>query len=235
MNLFLEQWVPFDFSNNALPPDRQQQPDYASKRFSDWTRAPRNWLSYSPSLTDYQSPGNLERSIFRSLSIDARGGSITEDDIEEAFISADQGEVPVLSVTNHDNRDMVPEIEFIWSLVKKIHSKFPDVRIKHMTAQEAALAHKHNKRAQPWELNVKLNGNELLVQSERPIFGAQPFLAFATHTNDYFHDNFACVSEDKWVYVFDDFTIPLEALRKIGVATHDQFGNKASRIIETRS
>jgi hypothetical protein len=224
MNLFLEQWIPFDFSNHSFA-SGSTQPDYKSGRFSNWSYARRDWCAYHPSIRDYQQEGELHRAMFRSLSIDARGGSIGEEDIELAFLQARQGFRPVLSVTNHDNRDMRPEIESVMSMVNQMRARFPDVTFLNATAQEAAMLHLHREEPASWEMDVKLQGDSLFVRSDRELFGAQPFLAFKTTDGRYFHDNFSMLSIGEWLYVFDQYTVPIRAVESIGIAAHDKLGN----------
>ena len=80
----------------------------------------------------------MSRTIFRSLSLDARIGSITEEDIELAFLEALEEKNPILSVTNHDCRDMIEEIESFWPLMKKVMKKYPSVNVIHSNEIEAA-------------------------------------------------------------------------------------------------
>ena len=58
-SFFLEQWIPFDYSNQATYKQMDEQKD--SNRFGDWRRAPKEWLPYHPSFSDYQSVGNMNR------------------------------------------------------------------------------------------------------------------------------------------------------------------------------
>jgi hypothetical protein len=225
INLFLEQWVPFDYSNHRLSFTNTAQPDYISKRFSDWSRARADWCAYHPSLRDYQAEGDLRRAIFRSLSIDARAGGITGDDIELAFEQARSGKCPVLSVTNHDNRDMRVEIEYVWRLLSAIRKKYSDVQLVYVGARDAAMLHLHAKLSTQWAIGVDIRGNCLIIKSDRELFGPQPFLAFQTKTGQYYHDNFSRVNEREWFYEFDSYTIPMHGVAKIGVAAHDIYGS----------
>ena len=42
---FLEQWIPFDYANQAYE-DEEDQLDFVGGRFGDWRRAPRTWRGY---------------------------------------------------------------------------------------------------------------------------------------------------------------------------------------------
>ena len=228
MNVFLEQWIPFDYSSNALRHENlSKQPDYQSRFFSDWTRAPQTWCGYNPSFNDYQTPGELKRRIFRSLSIDARIGSIDKEDIRFAFNDAQKGKKPILSVTNHDNRNIIPEVENVWQLVCEVAKEFPEVNIRHTSATRAAQLQIDNAPVDNFKIDVSLENNKLIVNSDFELFGPQPFLSFKTYCNHYFHDNFARVSAREWVYYFTESTIPIKALSKIAIAAHDTCGRQA--------
>jgi len=71
-HFFLEQWIPFDYSNASSELDESDTTSsYA--RFGDWRRAPRSWIPYNPDYDDYQKVGTCRRFIARCLSIDDRG------------------------------------------------------------------------------------------------------------------------------------------------------------------
>lgn len=230
MSAFLEQWIPFDYSNHRLHGTKVTQPDYASKRFSDWSEARDDWCGYHPSLRNYQVPGELKRSIFRSISIDARAGKLGLDDVELAFMQAREGLRPVLSVTNHDNRDMRPEIDSVWTMIESLRKKYPDVIFLNLTAHDAAMLHLHGVASSEWSMQVEIFDNVLRVVSDRDIFGAQPFLAIKTKDGRYLHDNFSRKSDHEWFYEFDEYTIPFEAVGSVGVSGHDTLGNPSSSV-----
>lgn len=228
INVFLEQWIPFDYSSNALRHEKlSRQPDYQSRFFSDWTRAPQTWCGYHPSFKDYQTPGEFKRLIFRSLSIDARVGSIDKEDVRSAFRDAQKGKKPILSVTNHDNRNIIPEVKNIWQLVCEVAQEFPEVNIRHSSAARAAQLRANNDPEDNWKINVSIENNKLTVDSDRELFGPQPFLSFKTHCSQYYHDNFAKVGQREWVYHFTEATIPMKAISKIAIAAHDIYGRQS--------
>ncbi len=65
----LEQWIPFDLSNQSIE-NGGEQDDVGGGRFGDWRRAPDNWGVYNPSHDDYQVPGNCRRYIGRCLNME---------------------------------------------------------------------------------------------------------------------------------------------------------------------
>ena len=64
---WLEQWIPFDYTNNSgnVNWDKKESDGKKLKEVCDWTRAPQDWSPYHPSKDDYQSPGGQKRYLFR--------------------------------------------------------------------------------------------------------------------------------------------------------------------------
>ncbi len=226
MHAWLEQWIPFDFSNHSITA-KSTQPDYVSGRFADWSRASKSWCGYHPNKNDYQSAGNMNRTIFRSLSLEARIGSIKEEDIELAFEEAMEGKNPILSVTNHDCRDMVEELENFWPMMKKVMKKYPSIELLHSNEVEAAKK-SLNLKNKNFKLKMKWIDNMIVVNSNSELFGPQPFLAFKSHSGEYFHDNMAFQGNLTWTYEFDWMTVPKKALESVAVASSDLNGNTTS-------
>ena len=64
------------------------------------------------------------------------------------------------------------------------------------------------------------------VECDKEIFGAQPFLAFQSFDDVMYHDNFSYGNDGlNYFYVFDEHSIPIRMIKKIGIATNDKTGN----------
>ena len=78
------------------------------------------------------------------------------------------------------------------------------------------------------KLDIKKNKEEntafLKVAVEAKIFGPQPFLAIKTVTGQYYWDNFDVEQDNIWSYTFDQYTVNLNAIDKIGVAANSPQG-----------
>ena len=69
------------------------------------------------------------------------------------------------------------------------------------------------------------NTHVLNINSDESIFGSQPFFALKTVSGEYFHDNLDFqIPKRKWTYTFDEETLPLKSIDKIGVAANNSFG-----------
>ena len=216
-NLFLEQWFPFDYSNQHYEYP-SGQPDLDGGRFGDWRRAPKTWRGYHPSPFDYQAPGNLRRTVFRCLNLGTRHRLLTVDHVRQAFSEAQELGSAVLAFTNHDWRQIQPDIAHAFRLLSSVAAEFEDVDVRFSGAEEAAIATVGDPLERP-VFEVELSGSRLNVSLVRgSLQGAQPFLAVETLVGDVFHDNFdEREGLGGWTYTFDEQTCNRGQLRRVGV------------------
>ena len=229
---FLEQHIPFDLSSQAVAAvaDDSAQSGLDDGRWGDWRRAPVTWEPYHPAHDDYQERGSCRRWIARCLNIGTRYRLLSEEHVRQAFAEAEADRPVVLAFTNHDFRDMRPDIDGVRELLMRVGREFPDVPFlfsEALTAMREAL----QLPAQPaCELEVTLSRtgpstHVLEIRSQVPTFGPQPWLALRTVAGTYHHDNLD-IDEPfhRWRYVFDEETYPLGALDAIGLAANNAYG-----------
>ena len=227
INFFLEQWIPFDYANQRMEEDKNAdlQMDISAGRFGDWRRATSEWEVYHPDFYDYQIPGNMKRYIARCLNVNARLRMITPEEVEKAFVRANKGLPTIMSVTDHDEREMAPYIERYYGWVREIQTKYPEVKIKNAGAAEAMRESLNIPFERATELDCRLEENLLTIKTDKDIWGPQPYFCFKTLGDQYIHENLDFHGENHWSFTFDADSIPLSRLAAIGVATNDNFGN----------
>jgi hypothetical protein len=229
---FLEQHIPFDFSNQATVNSAEDGVQFGllGGRFGDWRRAPVTWEPYHPSADDYQVPGDCRRWIARCLNVGTRYRLLSEGDVRQAFEEASEGRPVVLAITNHDFRDMEPDIDAFCQLLKKVAVDFPQTPFIYSEAVTAMRAALDLVPLPPCELDLEVRQIDdrthvLTVSSATPTFGPQPWLALKTVEGTYHFDNFDIDTPfHRWQYVFDEETFPLAAVSAIGVAANNAFG-----------
>ena len=233
---FMEQFVPFDYANQACDQDYSKQKDLSDGRFGDWRRAPKNWQPYHPSHDDYQTPGNCRRWVTRCLNIGTRLRCLKQEDVNQAFSEAKEGLPVILSFTNHDFRDMRPDIQSAYEMILKAKEQYPDVEFRYCEAREAMRLALDLPQKEPGKWNLNLENNILHIRSDSPTFGPQPFFAIKNKSGEYFHDNLDFQeSFHKWTYTFDETNFPLDTLDKAGVASCDAYGNVSVAVLDVSS
>jgi hypothetical protein len=243
-NWFLEQWIPFDISNMALDDNREldQTVDFRKGRSGDWRLAPSDWSIYHPDHDYYQMPGNCRRWIGRALNVLNRLASIDQREMDKAFARAAEGTPTLVGIASHDFRDLGPEVDFLRDLAHTSAKRFPEVKFRYCEGVEGF-------RRALWPQGVpdeKLD-LDLIFHPESPadvahievatrvgrVFGPQPFLAIETRSRRFIHDNFDFdPSMKRWYYAFQPDTLPLDDVRRIGVAANDAYGNQSIRRLE---
>lgn len=231
---FLEQFIPFDFANQASAEDYSRQRDLAAGRFGDWRRAPVTWEPYHPSHDDYQVPGHCRRWIARCLNVGTRLRLLSEADVELAYEEAEQRRPVVLAVTNHDFRDIRPDIDRVRDLLAEAGRRHPSVRTRYCEAREAMrLAFGMPLDDQEFRLGLEREGQVLRVRATARTFGPQPFLAIRTASGEYFHDNLDFQTPFReWSYTLDENNFLPEAVSHVGVAASDEYGNVSVTVLD---
>jgi len=226
-NLFLEQWIPFDFGNQGMKEreEDKKQKDISGGRYGDWRRAPSEWGSYHPDFYDYQKKGNMKRYLTRCLNIGSRLREITEDEIIKAFQQANSNGSTILSITNHDEREMRADIDVFMKKVYKVQKQFPEVKIKHENSVNAVRLTENISHEEPTKLYIEFEDNKINITADKSIWGPQPYFCFKTMDKRYIHENLDYHGGLHWSYTFDEDTIKLEQIEKIGIATNDNYGN----------
>jgi hypothetical protein len=225
---FLEQWIPFDYGNQAIESSAPIHGDLAGSRFGDWHRAPRSWVPYHPDHSDYQTHGACNRLIARCLNMKARLREISQSDVDDAFIEAAEKGKSLLSFTNHDFRNMAPEITRVYDFIQNANSKFPSIKVTHANALEAFRLMTGRFPQSP-DLSCKIvkvdnDSYRLCARTVSSLFGPQPYLAIRTVDGDYIWKNFDFEDLNSWSFTFDWQDIDYHHCSHIGVAAPTKSG-----------
>ena len=224
---FLEQWIPFDYGNQAVKGIATDQPDIMDGRFGDWRFAPTEWKPYHPAYDNYQKKGDCKRWITRCLNMNAKSCEITFEDVCEAFELAQREGKAILAFTNHDYKDMEYEVDRIRGFIELAQAEFPEVSFQYMDAVSAMREYcelKPKKIKMECEIKSMPNGKKLIVKTNGNLFVAQPYLAFQTKDGRFLWDNMDNGVDNQWSYTFDYNSIDYAMIQKIGIAVSDDYG-----------
>ena len=231
-HLFLEQWFPIDFSNQ-FHEEESSQPDLSGGRFGDWRFAPASWRGYHPSLVDYQKPGELRRRTFRCLNLGTRHRLLSKQHVRQAFTEAMELGAAVLAFTDHDFRDIRPDIEKVNSWLDELRSEFPTAEVRFATASEVGRIFAEEQPDIGFSVNLEAKRLEVRLEGGSP-FSHQPFLAIKTTEDTYHSDNFdRSARRGEWHYTFDETTFPLSSVAQIGVAMTGENASVHTVVIDT--
>lgn len=186
-NWFLEQWIPFDASNQSIEND-----DYISNgRYGDWAGAPKDWTIYHPDIYDWRQRGNCNRYIARCLNMMTRFRNLSKDELASAFeLAMNTNQNVYVGVTNHDFRELSTEINDFYSMLQDVMVAYPDINVKFAKSSEAFKDVIGLSRDQKLNFDYAIEGNVLTISfTDGEPFGPQPYLAIKTKSGEYRHDN----------------------------------------------
>jgi hypothetical protein len=241
---FLEQYIPFDFSNLAVENiDYDNNPDMLDGRFNDWRWAPADWSTYHPHHDSYQAPGNCRRKIARCLNVLSRFANLDKAEMYRAYERAESGLNTLVSFSGHDWRDLAVEVMHVRHLIEEVRHDFPNVKFYYSDPVSAFNAVHPAKAKTHLALNIDVRRNDCghplrldVTTTQGKIFGPQPFLAIKTRSRRYIHDNFNLSSPDgSFNYQFDSHSISPDDVAAIGVAANDDAGNQVIEVLNFNS
>lgn len=238
-NWFLEQFIPYDFSNqnsSLFNKEDQFQNDLSHNRFGDWSRSSFDWDPYHPHHDDYQVKGECRRWVFKCLNIGTRIRLLSDQEIRSAFESAKKNKkIVALSFTNHDFREMEDSLIDLYDKIKKISKEYK-VKFMNCSAIEAARYVTKTKVIKKPGIVFsyeKLQGSlKILFCSKKPTFGPQPFFCYKTLNGKYYYDNMDIIKPFyKWSYVFDWQNHNWNEIEKVAAAVSYKCGSYEISII----
>lgn len=157
---WLDNILPFDFSNVSPSVQPKYRLDSITNIY-DWSRAPRGWAFYHPDSADYQQPGQLKRTIFRSSNAIA--------DFTSAFANADSGQDQfIVTYTHSYNGGMGMDYS---TALSDLQLTYPCVKVKFVTALDGARALLHESDTATPTVTVTAGDNRFTVDSDKPLFG----------------------------------------------------------------
>jgi len=226
---WLEEWIPFDYSNRNEKSVNWNKKEADGRRIKDllpWKKAPSLWHPYHPSFKDLTKKGSMNRLILKSLDLKSKVHTMTREKVFKVFESVKSRDI-IFSVFEHDFRDRSKNILQFLSWVSKASTK-TGVKFYYCGAAEAV------KKYYKWELDRKLRlnvytpKNKVLVKSNEKLFNKQPFLGIKYSRNIYNWKTMYKVKENVWEY-----NLLKEDLNKvIGIGAHDLQGNTFTKVIK---
>ena len=240
INWWLEQWLPFDASNQSMNNDNTEFNDNINGRFGDWRGAPDDWTLYHPDWYDWRKKGHMKRTISRCLNMNTRFRNIDYNELTNAFLLAQKsGNDVYVGITNHDFREMSSEIEEFYDLLQSVAKQFNGVNYSFsdtISAFQKCLGYSENEiKENKLNFDLDLKKETLSVKVNKgTIFGSQPFIAIKTRDDRYLTDNFNFgePESNEFYYTFDYLTIPIDNVNTIAVASNDKFGNTCIKRID---
>ncbi len=223
---WLEQFIPFDYSSAAVRGGGGGRPG----QLWDWRGAPAEWRPYHPDWYDYRRRGEMKRWLFRCLEISGYESPLGEEDVRDAFALAASGQDAVLAFSNHDRRDLEPDMAKATALIGRVAAQFTDVPWRFTGALAAAQKVTGQSSSVAPVLRTRWEDDVLWIESDQPLCGAIPFLAVEEDGEVFYRDNPTIEGAQRWAYV----PTRRSQVRRIGVAGNNAAGATGLAIVQLR-
>lgn len=172
---WVDRWFPVDYSNRA---------PLVVPGLADWSTSPADWSLYRPDPADYRLPGSGQRLMARCLDLVTNVHRLSETDVVSAFERARAGEPAILSVFDHDYRDIHDRFCEFSELVASVGKRFADVPWRYAAPVEAVRRYLGASPPSPLRVTAELAGRDVVVETSEPVFQADPFLAVRSEGGD---------------------------------------------------
>lgn len=188
---WVDAWFPVDYSNRApvcLP------------GLVDWSTGVAEWGLYHPSPEDFRRPGAGRRRLARTLDLVTGAHVLSESDVEEAFARAAAGRTAILSVFDHDYRDIEGRLDDFRALVQRVSSRYPAVPWRYAAPLQAVWAAVGAPRPRRLELDAAAVDGAVHIWSSEPVHQSIPWLAVRTCGGEVLHveEGLERLDERRW-------------------------------------
>jgi SAM-dependent methyltransferase len=175
---FVDSWFPLDFTNRApltLP------------GLVDWSGGVAEWGLYHPSPEDFRMPGAGRRRMARCLDLLTGVHVLGEEDVVSAFERARRGLPALLSVFEHDYRDIEGRLDGFRELLASVAARYPDVDWRYAAPRAAVLRYLDVPPPRPLLLEASPTADGLAIWTSEPVFQSVPWLAARTPDGEVRH------------------------------------------------
>lgn len=175
-SLWIDHWFPFDYSNRS---------PLKVEGLIDWSDAKDDWTLYKPDIYNFTKQGFCKRNIARTLDLMTNEYCIKESEIEKAFQKASFGEDVILSVFDHDYRDIAERVETYLGKISSISEKYPNVKFEYASPKEAIVKCRQIEEF-PKSIIVEaaVYNNKLRIWTSSSIYQNVPWIAFENENNE---------------------------------------------------
>lgn len=194
---WVDTWFPFDYSNRA---------PLKLEGLVDWSKARNDWGLYHPDSENFIKQGNGNRIMARCLDLMTGEYVLDDKEIHKAFKRAESGLETILSVFDHDYRDIAERIESFCSSIHKIAKEYPDVHWEYSSPVEAIRNAVGMNSCKGLKLYALLEGNSVYIWSSDSIFQHIPWIAIEDNEGHVEHcvEGLLQVSPTEWVWHIPD-------------------------------
>ena len=167
LSRWVDRWFPFDYSNRA--PLKYSE--------MDWSGGISAWQPYRPDVTEFKRKGNGKRHMTRCMDLHTGLYTVGEKDIIDAFKEASLQGSSILSVFDHDYRDIENRVAEFLSRINAVAEKFPEVSWEYSAPSDAIGHFTNSNNSVPLKIEAELHKSQLKIIVNSVIHQEYPWIA----------------------------------------------------------
>ena len=213
---WIDAWFPFDYSNRA--------PLKFEDTF-DWSGGVDDWSIYHPDPEDFRLRGRGRRYMVRCMDLETRAYRITDAELRATFARAREGANAIVSVFEHDYRDIAKRLGDFLERFGAIAREHPDVSWTYAAPVEAVNHYLGRPEAPRLQLDAGFHDGVLHIAATEPLYQSVPWIAVRTAAGEVLHAEAGILrtAEGRWTW---EPPADLEFL-EVGVAGSTSAGRSA--------
>ena len=220
LSRWVDRWFPFDYSNRS---------PLKSGPF-DWENGISEWRAYNPDIDFYKTEGSGKRYLARSMDLLTGVYKVGEKDIIQAFNEAKKKGSAILSIFDHDYRDIEERINYLMKSFIKISNKFPDVKWKYSSPSDAIIETcSISKNREGLEIKTNIKNNLIKISVNSVIHQEYPWIAIEDSKSNIFQleSNLIRTDNNSW-----ELKLPgKNDFNKIGIGVSNNSGHSSTKVI----
>jgi len=216
LSQWLERWFPFDYSNRA-PLNFKEM---------DWSNGVVDWYPYHPDPKYFKSEGNGRRYMSRCMDLETNLYTSDKKDIEQAFLEASLKGKSILSVFDHDYRDIEERILSFLSKLNLVSKKYDEISWQYSTPSDAIIdVTNDDSNNNLLKLKLTVSENKLNIEVEGDVYQEYPWVVFRGKNGSITQpkNEISNVSNNVWELIIEDNS----GVELIAVAVSNDLGETA--------
>ena len=219
LSRWLDAWFPFDYSNRSpLKSD-----------LMDWEKGISEWRAYNPDIDLYKTEGTGKRYLARTMDLLTGIYEAGEKDILQAFVEAKENGSSVLSIFDHDYRDIEERINNFMNTFVKISAQFPEIKWKYSSPSDAIIETQSLSNTEDLKISAVCNDNVIKISVSTAIHQEYPWIAVKDSKGIIYQleSNLNKTSNTSW-----ELEIPDEHnYKEIGIGATNKSGYSDTKVI----
>ena len=215
LSKWVDKWFPFDYSNRAP----LKFPEM------DWSDGIKSWQPYIPDPVNFKEKGTGKRHMARTMDLLTTASILSDEDILQAYTEASKNGKAILSVFDHDYRDIEERVLEFLSKVMEFKKDFKNVEIEYMAPSEAVIQFLDINKEKKLQLQSVMGKKQLSIRANKEIHQKYPWVALQDENGniEQLEDDIRKVSDLVWEVPIDK----IYSSQKIGIAASCKDGDSS--------